>query len=132
MLIRSRHICIRSILFTAILSFVDKSIYRKQNGRLSIHVGTVTREYFQINESRVWFCISLLKCERGSDVNSIKKFKCTLQVGLLFFTNSHQSKSLQVPVRSLKLALTMVFYWIQSVISQKFTCTLCSCTKPHL
>ena len=130
MLIRSRHICIRSIHFT-ILSFVDKSIYRKQNGRLSIHVGTVTREYFQINESRVWLCISLLKCERGPEVNSIKKYKYTLQVGPLFFTNSHQSKSLQVPVRSLQLALTMVFYWIQSVISQTFSCALCSCKKTH-
>ena len=69
------------------------------------------------------FRVAFHLCFKASPgVNSIKKYKCTLQVGPLF---------LQIHT-SLQLALTMVFYWIQSVISRKFTCALCSCKKLHL
>ena len=61
----------------------------------------------------------------SAGVNSIKKYKFTLQVGPLFLpnhTNLNPLKVLQVPVRSLQLVLTMVFYWIQSVIYSSVSC----------
>ena len=72
-------------------------------------------------------------CETWGQFN--KEIQVYFTSWTLVFTNSHQfesTKSSQVPVRSLQLVLTMVFYWIQSVISRKFTCTLCTCKKTTL
>ena len=83
--------------------------------------------------SHPWF-VALPKAlwRRFLVLGSTKKYKCTLQVGPLFWqihTNLNPLKSLQVPVRSLQLVFTMVSYWIQSVMSRKFTCALYSCKK---
>ena len=51
-------------------------------------------------------------------VNSIKKYKCTLQVGSLFLqihTNLNLLKVFTIPIRSLQLVLTIVIMLLDSI-----------------
>ena len=76
-----------------------------------------------------WTCFETEVKGKYEITNSIKKYKCTLQVGPLFL--QMHTKLNKFPSEASNLYLQW-FYWIQSVISLNFTCALCSCKKLHL